>query len=176
MISHLSPVKQPIKNRVVVLLAGYGEVQSYRDLSAYNQAATQYIAAQFISIPKWLYPIAGWLLSLQDLYNFGVKHHGFISPENEIFEQQRLGIETCLTEKWGDRIQVVKGFYFCKPFIQDVVREMIEQGVQNLLIYPLLVVASDFTGKIAVEQVNEVILETEIQSVLKTSPFKQNKH
>ncbi|MEO9125743.1 MAG: ferrochelatase, partial [Microcoleus sp.] len=56
------------ENRVAVLLAGYGEVQSYRDLSRYNQAATKYIAAQFVPIPDWLYPLAGKFLALQDLY------------------------------------------------------------------------------------------------------------
>jgi protoporphyrin/coproporphyrin ferrochelatase len=67
-------------DRVAVLLAGYGEVQSYHDLSRYNQAATKYIASQFVAIPEWLYPLAGWLLALQGLYNFGVKHHHFMSP------------------------------------------------------------------------------------------------
>jgi protoporphyrin/coproporphyrin ferrochelatase len=148
MSSHLSQPTQPVDDRVAVLLAGYGEVQSYRDLSLYNRSATKYIAAQFISIPEWLYPIAGWLLALQDLYNFGVKHRGFISPENEIFEKQRLGLEALLKEQWGDRIEVFKGFYFCQPFVQNIVKDIIEKGFQNLLIYPLLVVESDFTGKI----------------------------
>ncbi|MGA9377716.1 MAG: ferrochelatase [Phormidium sp.] len=137
-------------DRVAVLLAGYGEVQSYRDLSRYNQAATKYIAAQFVSIPDWLYPLAGWFLTLQDLYNFGVKHDHFMSPENEIFEKQRLGIEEHLQDRWGNRVQVFKGFYFCQPFVQQVVADIIGQGFQNLLIYPLLVVDSAFTSKIAV--------------------------
>ena len=142
-------------------------MQSYRDLSSYNQAATKYIAAQFVSIPKWLYPAAGWLLALQDWYNFGIKHNHFMSPENEMFEQQRLGIEKQLQDRWGNRVQIFKGFYFCKPFVQEVVAEIIQQGFQNLLIYPLLVVDSAFTGKIAVEQVNEVIAAN-----AKNSPFK----
>jgi ferrochelatase len=158
-------------DRVAVLLAGYGEVQSYRDLSRYNQAATKYIAAQFVAIPEWLYPLAGWLLTLQDLYNFGVKHDHFMSPENAIFEKQRVGIEKQLQNRWGKRIQVFKGFYFCKPFVQDVVTDIIQQGFQNLLIYPLLVVDSAFTSKIAVEQVNEVIATT-TQSELQSSPFR----
>jgi ferrochelatase len=41
---HQSQATQPVAlhndDRVAVLLAGYGEVQSYRDLSTYNQAAT----------------------------------------------------------------------------------------------------------------------------------------
>lgn len=161
----------PESQIVAVLLAGYGEVQSYRDLSSYNQAATKYIAAQFVSIPEWIYPAAGWLLTLQDLYNFGVKHDHFMSPENEIFEKQCLGIEKQLQDHWGRRVQVFKGFYFCKPFVQDVVADIIQQGFQNLLIYPLLVVDSAFTSKIAVEQVNEVIATT-TQGELQSSPFR----
>jgi len=170
--SHLSQTTQPVTNRVAVLLTGYGEVQSYRDLSLYNRAATKYIASQFISIPEWLYPIAGWLLALQDLYNFGVKHRGFVSPENEMFEKQRVGIETCLKKEWGDRVEVFKGFYFCEPTVQDIVESIIEKNFQHLLIYPLLVVASDFTGKIAVEQVNEVISTSASQSKLQSLTFK----
>jgi protoporphyrin/coproporphyrin ferrochelatase len=147
----------PEPTRVAVLLAGYGEVESYRDLSSYNQAATKYIAAQFVSIPEWLYPAAGWLLGLQDWYNFGFKHHHFISPENEMFEKQRIGIEQQLQKRWGSQVEVFKGFYFCKPFVQEVVADIINRGFHNLLIFPLLVVDSAFTGKIAVEQVNEVI-------------------
>jgi protoporphyrin/coproporphyrin ferrochelatase len=168
MISYQSQATLPI----AVLLAGYGEVESYRDLSCYNQAATKYIAAQFVPIPDWLYPIAGRLLALQDLYNFGVKHNRFMSPENEIFEKQRLGIEKQLQDRWGNRVQVFKGFYFCQPFVQQVVASIIQQGFQNLLIYPLLVVDSAFTGKIAVEQVNEVIAATATQNEPQNYPFK----
>ena len=164
MISHQSQATQLVaphnNDRVAVLLAGYGEVQSYRDLIRYNQAATKYIAAKFVPIPDWLYPTAGRLLALQDLYNFGVKHDHFMSPENEIFEKQRLGMDEKLQDRWGNRVQVFKGFYFCQPFVQQVVADIIQQGFQNLLIYPMLVVDSAFTGKIAVEQVNEVIAAT----------------
>ena len=84
MMSQQPPSTQPVEphnnKRVAVLLAGYGEVESYRDLSSYNQAATKYIASQFVSIPEWLYPAAGWLLGLQDWYNFGFNHHHFITP------------------------------------------------------------------------------------------------
>ncbi|WP_373536785.1 ferrochelatase [Microcoleus sp.] len=185
MITHPSQATQPVaplddnsemllqENRVAVLLAGYGEVESYRDLSRYNQAATKYIAAQFVSIPDWLYPLAGWFLTLQDLYNFGVKHDRFMSPENKIFEKQRLGIEEELQDKWGNRVKVFKGFYFCQPFVQEVVADIIEQGFENLLIYPLLVVDSAFTSKIAVEQVNEVIAAKSSQNDPQHSTFKK---
>ncbi len=164
--SHQDDSAEP--TRVAVLLTGYGEVESYRDLSTYNQAATKYIASQFVSIPEWLYPAAGWLLGLQDWYNFGFKHHHFMSPENEMFEKQRIGIEQQLQDRWGDRVQVFKGFYFCEPFVQEVVTEIIERGFENLLVFPLLVVDSAFTGKIAIEQVNEVIAANESEDL----PFK----
>ncbi|AFZ01749.1 ferrochelatase [Calothrix sp. PCC 6303] len=175
-ISHQSQATQPVEmqnnERVAVLLAGYGEVQSYRALSVYNQAATKYIASQFVPIPEWLYPLAGWFLALQDLYNFGVKHHHFMSPENDIFEKQRLGIEKELQHQWGNQVQVFKGFYFCQPFVQEVVADIIDQGFENLLIYPMLVVDSAFTGKIAVEQVNEVIAATGSVNEPQYYPFK----
>jgi protoporphyrin/coproporphyrin ferrochelatase len=169
MISSQSPATRPVEllnhRRVAVLLAGYGEVQSYRDLSHYNQAATHYIAAQFVAIPQCLYPLAGWLLTLQDLYNFAIKHDRFMSPENVIFEKQRLGIEANLNDRWGDQVQVFKGFYFCAPFVQNVLTDIAQQGFQHLLIYPLLVVDSAFTGKIALTQVNEVIATSQEKSV-----------
>jgi protoporphyrin/coproporphyrin ferrochelatase len=168
MISHQSPAAQPVElsnnKHIAVLLTGYGEVQSYRDLNRYNQAATHYIAAQFVTIPEYIYPLAGWLLTLQDLYNFAFKHDRFISPENVIFENQRLGIEANLHDRWGDQVQVFKGFYFCEPFVQDVLTDIVQQGFQHLLIYPLLVVDSAFTGKIALTQVNEVIAASQENS------------
>jgi protoporphyrin/coproporphyrin ferrochelatase len=160
--------------RIAVLLTGYGEVQSYRDLSHYNQAATHYIAAQFVAIPECLYPLAGWLLTLQDLYNFAIKHDRFMSPENVIFENQRLGIEANLHDRWGDLVQVFKGFYFCAPFVQNVLADIVQQGFQHLLIYPLLVVDSAFTGKISLTQVNEVIAASQEKSA--QSPFQSMRY
>ena len=36
-----------------------------------------------------------------------------MSPENEMFEKQRTGIEQQLQDRWGKQVQVFKGFYFC---------------------------------------------------------------
>jgi len=96
-----------------------------------------------------------------------------MSPENEIFEKQRLGIEEHLQDRWGNRVQVFKGFYFCQPFVQQVVADIIQQGFENLLIYPMLVVDSAFTSKIAVEQVNEVITAKATQNDPQHYPFKE---
>jgi protoporphyrin/coproporphyrin ferrochelatase len=89
-----------------------------------------------------------------------------------MFEKQRFGIERYLQIEWSDRIQVFTGFYFCQPFVQEVVAKIIDQGFQDLLIYPLLVVDSAFTGKIAVEQVNEEISKHVAKHELHHSPFK----
>ena len=71
-----------------------------------------------------------------------------------------------------ERVRVFKGFYFCQPFLQEVVTEIIEHGFQHLLIYPLLVVDSAFTGAIAIEQVNEGIAANMSQKNSHHSPFK----
>ncbi len=84
------------------------------------------------------------------------------------FEKQRIGIEQQLQDRWETQVQVFKGFYFCEPFVQKVVTDIIDRGFKNLLIFPLLVVDSAFTGKIAVEQVNEVITANESENL----PFK----
>lgn len=165
-----------LRDRVAVLLAGYGEVQSYRALSVYNQAATKYIASQFVPIPEWLYPLAGWFLALQDLYNFGVKHDHFMSPENEIFEKQRLGIEEQLQHQWGNRVQVFKGdrvqaqlqhqyplvsigwvnhdtpfINWSQPNLKQAAKSLITAGAQTILFKPLGWVTDNYETILDVE-------------------------
>ena len=57
MITHQSQATQPVAphkdDRVAVLLAGYGEVESYRDLSSYNQAATKGCVAKAREVVDW---------------------------------------------------------------------------------------------------------------------------
>jgi ferrochelatase len=147
----------PASNKVAVLLAGYGGVKNYSQFIQYNKRATHYIAAKFAPIPRWTYSIAARLLSLRDWFKWGYKHHDFTSPQNEIFEKQRLEIEKQLQEYWGENLQVFKGFYFCEPFLSDVLSQIKEAGYRQLIIYPLLVVNSVFTSKIAVQQVNQTL-------------------
>lgn len=162
---HQSKPESGNSDRVAVLLTGYGEVEDYKDLTTYNKRASFYIAAKFAPIPQWLYPLVARVLTLQNLFEWGYQHHHFTSPQNEIFEQQRLGIEQQLQEKWGisevvpgkPRVQVFKAFYFCEPFLESVLRQIEQQGFDRLLVYPLLVVNSIFTSSIAVEQVNQAI-------------------
>ena len=146
-------------DRVAVLLMGYGEVESYDDFANYNEQALNLLTAKFAPVPTWVYPPLAKLLAVFDFHEWGHQHNNFISPHNQIFEQQRAGIEKRLQEKWGDRVQVFKAFNFCAPFLPEQVLEQIKaQGFDKLLIYPLLVVDSIFTSGIAVEQVNKALV------------------
>ncbi|MBN3950167.1 MAG: ferrochelatase [Nostoc sp. NMS7] len=148
------------KDRVAVLLMGYGEVESYEDFANYNEQALNLLTAKFAPVPTWIYPPLAKLLALFDRHEWGHTHHDFISPHNAIFEQQRAGIEKNLQEKWGDNVQVFKAFNFCAPFLPNqVLAEIKNQGFDKLLIYPLLVVDSIFTSGIAIEQVNKALVE-----------------
>lgn len=145
-------------DRVAVLLMGYGEVESYEDFANYNEQALNLLTAKFAPVPTWVYPPLAKLLAVFDLHEWSHQHDHFISPHNAIFEQQRVGIEQHLQEKWGDRVQVFKAFNFCAPFLpEQVITEIKAAGFDKLLIYPLLVVDSIFTSGIAVEQVNKAL-------------------
>jgi protoporphyrin/coproporphyrin ferrochelatase len=148
------------QDRVAVLLMGYGEVESYEDFANYNEQALNLLTAKFAPVPTWIYPPLAKLLALFDRHEWGHTHHDFISPHNAIFEQQRVGIEQILQQKWGDRLQVFKAFNFCAPFLpKQVLAEIKNQGFDKILIYPLLVVDSIFTSGIAIEQVNNALAE-----------------
>ncbi|MGL5134213.1 MAG: ferrochelatase [Planktothrix sp.] len=150
-----APTHAEGKNRVAVLLMGYGEVESYEDFANYNEQALNLLTAKFAPVPTWVYPPLAKLLAMFDLHEWSHQHGNFISPHNAIFENQRAGIEQHLQEKWGDQIKVFKAFNFCAPFLPEQVLTQIQaEGFDKLLIYPLLVVDSIFTSGIAVEQVN----------------------
>jgi ferrochelatase len=148
------------RDRVAVLLMGYGEVESYEDFANYNEQALNLLTAKFAPVPTWIYPPLAKLLAIFDLHEWSHQHNNFISPHNQIFEAQRAGIEKSLQETWGDRVQVFKAFNFCAPFLpHQVLAHIKEQGFDKLLIYPLLVVDSIFTSGIAVEQVNNALTQ-----------------
>jgi ferrochelatase len=149
-----------VKNndRVAVLLMGYGEVESYNDFANYNEQALNLLTAKFAPVPSWIYPPLARLLAMFDLHEWSHQHGNFISPHNQIFEQQRAGIERELQNTWGDRVKVFKAFNFCAPFLPEQVLTQIKaEGFSKILIYPLLVVDSIFTSGIAVEQVNKAL-------------------
>ncbi len=149
------------KDRVAVLLMGYGEVESYEDFANYNEQALNLLTAKFAPVPTWIYPPLAKLLAVFDLHEWSHQHGNFISPHNAIFESQRAGIEKNLQAKWGDRIKVFKAFNFCAPYLPEQVLTQIKtEGFDKLLIYPLLVVDSIFTSGIAVEQVNKALVKS----------------
>ncbi|MEM9087706.1 MAG: ferrochelatase [Cyanobacteria bacterium P01_F01_bin.53] len=140
---------------VAVLLMGYGEVESYEDFANYNEQALNLLTAKFAPVPTWVYPPLAKLLAIFDLHEWSHQHGNFVSPHNAIFEDQRAGIETCLQQRWGDKVKVFKAFNFCAPHLpEQVLAQIKSEGFSKLLIYPLLVVDSIFTSGIAVEQVN----------------------
>ncbi|MEM6835606.1 MAG: ferrochelatase [Cyanobacteria bacterium P01_C01_bin.120] len=146
------------RDRVAVLLMGYGEVESYEDFANYNEQALNLLTAKFAPVPTWIYPPMAKLLAMFDLHEWSHQHDKFISPHNAIFEKQRAGVEQELQERWGDRVKVFKAFNFCQPFLPGQVLTQIKaEGFTKLLIYPLLVVDSIFTSGIAVEQVNQAL-------------------
>jgi ferrochelatase len=148
----------PVRDRVAVLLMGYGEVESYDDFANYNEQALNLLTAKFAPVPTWIYPPLAKLLAAFDLHEWSHQHGNFISPHNAIFERQRAGIEENLQAKWGDRVKVFKAFNFCAPFLPNqVLAEIKQQRFDKVLIYPLLVVDSIFTSGIAVEQVNQAL-------------------
>ncbi|KAM3109175.1 ferrochelatase [Phormidesmis sp. 146-33] len=143
------------RDRVAVLLMGYGEVESYEDFANYNEQALNLLTAKFAPVPTWVYPPLAKLLAMFDLHEWSHQHDQFISPHNAIFERQRVGVEKALQNRWGEQVKVFKAFNFCQPFLPEQVLEQIKQeGFDKILIYPLLVVDSIFTSGIAVEQVN----------------------
>jgi ferrochelatase len=150
------------KDRVAVLLMGYGEVESYEDFANYNEQALNLLTAKFAPVPTWIYPAIAKLLAIFDLHEWSHQHNNFISPHNAIFEQQRTGIEAKLKETWGNKVQVFKAFNFCAPYLpEQVLAEIQAAGFEKILIYPLLVVDSIFTSGIAVEQVNKALAKAE---------------
>ena len=155
---HLTGNGVQTDDRVAVLLMGYGEVESYEDFANYNEQALNLLTAKFAPVPNWIYPPLAKLLAVFDLHEWSHQHGNFVSPHNAIFEKQRAGIESCLQNRWGDRVKVFKAFNFCAPHLPDQVLETVKaEGFTKLLIYPLLVVDSIFTSGIAVEQVNEAL-------------------
>ncbi|MEL6247800.1 MAG: ferrochelatase [Cyanobacteria bacterium J06627_15] len=161
-------------DKVAVLLMGYGEVESYEDFANYNEQALNLLTAKFAPVPTWIYPPLAKLLAIFDFHEWSHQHGNFISPHNQIFEQQRQGIETALQDRWGNRVQVFKAFNFCAPHLpHQVIEKIKDQGFTKLLIYPLLVVDSIFTSGIAVEQVNNALanLTTGTQHWLKSTRY-----
>ena len=147
-------VQLDLQERVAVLLVGYGDVDNLSDLVRYNAQALNLLVSKFVPIPAWLYPWLGRLIAIANQREY--RDHNFLSPHNQIFEAQRVGIERHLQEQWGNRVQVFKAFNSHDSLLPDQVLQHIRrQGFSKLLIFPLLVVNSVFTSGIVLEQINQ---------------------
>lgn len=147
--------------RVAVLLVGYGEVQEYKHFAAYNELALRLLAAKFLRIPNFAFGPLGKFLARSDRREWAARNN-FTSPHNEIFEAQRTGIARVLAERFGDRVEVFHAYNFCEPDLpQQVLARIRARGFRRLIVYPLLVVDSVFTGGLALQQVNEALAEEE---------------
>jgi len=139
--------------RTAILLVGFGEVKHSGNLASYNTQALNLLVSKFVPIPKWLYPLIGHLVGILNEHEYW--NHRFTSPYNEIFEQQRLGIEQRLQQRWGRQIQVFKAFSTCENwFPEKVLAEIQQQGFRRVILYPLLLIDSIFTTGITIEQMN----------------------
>lgn len=145
--------------RIAVLLVGYGEVEEYKNFAAYNEMALRLLTAKFLRIPDFAFGWMSRLLAKKDQREWSGRDN-FHSPHNAIFEAQRAGIACALQERFGERVQVFKAFNFCEPDLPEQVLARIRaQGYRRLLVYPLLVIDSIFTSGLALQQVNNALVE-----------------
>ena len=143
--------------RVAVLLCGYGEVEHNEELTEYNAAGLRLLVSKSIRIPEAVVPFLSRRLArkAQREYEVADDYH---SPHNAIFERQRAGIETALRARYGDRVGVFKAFNFIAAETPaEVLAKIRAEGYDRLLVYPLLVVDSVYTGGLALEQVNDAL-------------------
>jgi ferrochelatase len=142
---------------VAVLIAGYGEIEDYADLDGYNERSVRLLVSKSVKFPEPVIPRLTRLLSWRTEREWR-KAGDFTSPHNEIFEAQRAGIERHLRQRFGDRVGVFKSYNFSEPFLpEQVLEEIRSEGFRRLVIYPLLVVDSIYTGGLTLEQVNTAL-------------------
>jgi ferrochelatase len=143
--------------RVAVLLCGYGEVEDNDELAEYNARSLQLLVSKSIKFPDVMIPFLSQRLARRARAEYE-RANQFRSPHNDIFERQRAGIETALRERFGERVEVFKAFNFIDGLMPEQVLPRIrEAGYERIVIYPLLVVDSVYTGGLSLEQVNKAI-------------------
>ena len=143
--------------RVAVLLCGYGEVESNADLAAYNATSLRLLVRKSVPIPEVAIPFLSRRLARRARAEYE-RANRFVSPHNAIFERQRDGIAAALHEQYGDRVEVFTVLNFCEGFTpEDVLPRVRAGGFERVVVYPLLVVDSVYTGGLSLEQVNKAL-------------------
>jgi ferrochelatase len=144
-------------NRVAVLLTGYGEVEHYDEFADYNERSYRLLVSKSIKFPDFAIPFLSRRLERKQRKEWHAANH-YHSPHNEIFEQQRAGIEAQLKAVYGDDIAVYKTFNFVDSFLpEQVLAQIRADGFDRIVVYPWLVVDSVFTSGLVLEQINDAI-------------------
>jgi ferrochelatase len=143
--------------RVAVLLCGYGEVESNEDLAEYNAKSLRLLVSKSVPIPDVAVPFLSRRLARKAREEYE-RANLFVSPHNAIFERQRAGIAAALRERYGDRVEVFTALNFCEGHLpEDVLPVIRAAGYDRVVVYPLLVVDSVYTGGLSLEQVNKAL-------------------
>ena len=151
------PVPAVDGQRVAVLLCGYGEVESNEDLAEYNAKSLRLLVSKSVRIPELAVPFLSRRLARKAREEYE-RANLFVSPHNAIFERQRAGIAAMLHDRYGDRVEVFTALNFCEGYLpEDVLPVIRAAGYERVVIYPLLVVDSVYTGGLSLEQVNKAL-------------------
>ncbi len=153
----LAPAPEADGERVAVLLCGYGEVESNEDLAEYNAKSLRLLVSKSVPIPDMAVPFLSRRLARKAREEYE-RANLFVSPHNAIFERQRAGIAAALHERYGDRVEVFSALNFCDGYMpEDVLPVIRAAGFDRVVVYPLLVVDSVYTGGLSLEQVNKAL-------------------
>jgi len=148
---------RPGGERVAVLLCGYGEVEDNDDLAEYNAKSLRLLVSKSVRIPEAVVPFLSRRLARRARAEYE-RANRFISPHNAIFERQRAGIAAALRQRYDERVEVFTALNFCDGYLPEQVLPVIRgAGYERLVIYPLLVVDSVYTGGLSLEQVNTAL-------------------
>ena len=151
------PVPAVDGQRVAVLLCGYGEVESNEDLAEYNAKSLRLLVSKSVRIPELAVPFLSRRLARKAREEYE-RANLFVSPHNAIFERQRAGIAAMLHDRYGNRVEVFTALNFCEGYLpEDVLPVIRAAGYERVVIYPLLVVDSVYTGGLSLEQVNKAL-------------------
>lgn len=144
--------------KVAVVLGGYGEPEHDHEHEKYNERALRLLVSKSIRFPEPIIPWMAKLLGARVRREWAHEDH-YHSPHNEIFEQQRAGIEKALAGRFGEgTVPVVTALNFSDGFLPDqVLSDLRRDGVDRLAVYPLEVLDSVFTSGLIVQQVNEAL-------------------
>lgn len=149
----------PDGERVAVLLCGYGEVEDNDDLAEYNAKSLRLLVSKSVKFPDATIPFLSRRLAKKARAEYE-RANTFVSPHNAIFHRQRDGIAAELQQRYGDRVEVFTAFNFCEGYLPaEVLPKIRAKGFDRLVIYPLLVVDSVYTGGLSLEQVNKALAD-----------------